>query len=158
MTLVPGDPIPDFTLSAGDGRTLSRADLAGRPAVLFFYPKDGTAGCTLEARAFSDHAADFAALGVAVYGISADDDASHARFRSRNDLRIDLLADPQTVTLAAFGVWAEKAMYGRRFMGVVRTTLLVGADGRVVTAWNKVKPAGHAEAVLAAARALVGRS
>lgn len=156
MSLIPGQTIPDFTLPRGDGGTLSRADLLGRPAVIYFYPKDDTPGCTLEAKDFSGLADDFAAAGVALVGMSPDSAVRHAKFAKKHDLKLALAADESTETLAAFGVWVEKAMYGRKYMGVERTTVLVDAEGQVVRVWPKVKVAGHAADVLAAARALVG--
>lgn len=155
MQLSPGDSVPDFTLPLADGGAVSRASLAGKVTVLYFYPKDDTPGCTLEARDFSCLAGDFAALGVAVIGVSPDSVEKHKKFAKKHDLTVGLAADPTTETLAAFGVWAEKSMYGRTYMGVERTTLLIGPDGRVARSWPKVKVAGHATEVLEAARALV---
>lgn len=155
MALTPGDTAPDFTLPLGDGGTVSRASLAGRPAVIYFYPKDDTAGCTVEAKDFSALAADFAAAGIALIGVSPDSVASHAKFAKKHALTVPLAADPSTEMLAAYGVWTEKSMYGRKYMGVERSTVLLDADGRVARVWPKVKVAGHAAEVLAAARALV---
>ena len=155
MQLSPGDTVPDFTLPLADGGTVSRASLAGRAAVVYFYPKDDTPGCTVEARDFSCLASEFAAIGVPVIGVSPDSVEKHKKFAKKHDLTLALAADPTTETLAAFGVWAEKSMYGRSYMGVERTTVLIGADGRVARIWPKVKVAGHATEVLEAARALV---
>lgn len=154
MALTPGDIAPDFSLSLGDGGSVSRASLAGRPAVIYFYPKDDTAGCTVEAKDFSALAADFAAAGIALVGVSPDSVASHAKFSKKHSLTVPLAADPSTEMLAAYGVWTEKSMYGRKYMGVERTTILLDAEGRVARVWPKVKVAGHAAEVLEAARAL----
>ena len=154
MSLSVGDSVPDFSLALADGGTLTRAALAGRPAVLYFYPRDDTAGCTLEAKDFSCLAADFAAAGIALFGVSADSPASHVKFARKHALTVPLASDESTAVLAAFGVWAEKSMYGRRFMGIERTTVLIDAEGRVARIWRKVKVAGHAAEVLAAARTL----
>lgn len=156
MPLIAGEVAPDFHLPLGDGGTVTRAGLAGRPAVLYFYPKDDTTGCTLEARDFSALAPDFAAAGIALVGVSPDSVASHAKFAHKHDLNVPLASDPSTAMLTAYGVWKEKSMYGRKYMGVERTTVLIDAAGRVVRVWAKVKVAGHAAEVLAAARALAG--
>lgn len=149
-----GDTAPDFELQTDDGGTISRASLSGRKFVLYFYPKDNTEGCTLEALDFSARAADFAAADTIVIGVSPDSIRSHCRFRDKHGLTIRLAADPDHRALEAYGVWQEKQMYGRRYMGVVRSTFLIGADGRIAEAWLGVKVPGHAEAVLAAAKGL----
>jgi thioredoxin-dependent peroxiredoxin len=149
-----GEACPEFTLPDDRGATVTAASLAGRPFVLFFYPKDDTSGCTQEAVAFSSLAGEFAEAGVAVFGVSPDPVKSHAGFRDKHSLAVPLLSDESRTLLGAFGVWVEKSMYGRKYMGVERTTALVGADGRVVRVWPKVKVADHAQDVLAAARDL----
>jgi peroxiredoxin Q/BCP len=149
-----GAVAPDFTLPAeGDG-SIALAELRGRPVVLFFYPRDDTAGCTAEAVDFSRLHEDFARAGVAIVGVSPDTVASHGKFRSRHGLTVPLAADVDTTAVEAYGVWVEKSMYGRRFMGVERTTFLIDPKGRIARIWRRVKVPGHAEDVLAAARAI----
>ena len=148
-----GDAAPDFTLAADGGRTLRLADFAGRNLVLYFYPKDDTSGCTKEAQGFSEAAAEFAAANTAVVGVSKDSVASHAKFTAKYDLNVDLGADPDGTVVEAYGAWVEKSMYGKKYMGIDRSTLLIGPDGRIRQIWRKVKVPGHVEAVLAAARA-----
>ena len=150
----PGDRVPDFTLATDAGTAVSRASLKGRPFVLYFYPKDDTAGCTREAVDFSAAAAKFARLGVTVLGVSKDSLASHGKFREKHALRILLGSDPDIAAATAFGVWGEKSLYGRKYMGVERATFLVDAKGVVAAAWRKVKVPGHVEAVLQAAKKL----
>ncbi|MGB7319198.1 MAG: peroxiredoxin [Planktotalea sp.] len=147
-----GDKAPDFTLPATGAQTLS---LSGAGAlVLFFYPRDDTPGCTKEAIAFSGMEADFAALGVKIWGISADSIASHDKFAAKHGLSMPLLSDEDNAICEAYGVWKEKNMYGKKFMGIERATFLIQADGTLAKVWRKVKVPGHAEAVLEAARAL----
>lgn len=152
--LPPGSPAPDFDLPTDGGGRISLADLRGRKVVLYFYPKDNTAGCTLEAIDFSAQAAAFEAAGATVVGVSADSVKSHDRFKKKHDLAIRLASDEDKTMLEAYGVWAEKQMYGRSFMGIVRTTYLIDATGKVARVWEKVKVPGHVEEVLAAARDL----
>ncbi|WP_409049837.1 peroxiredoxin [Sandarakinorhabdus sp.] len=148
----PGDTAPDFTIP-GETGPISLTDFAGRKLVVYFYPKDDTPGCTTQAREFSALKAQFAAADTVVIGVSHDSLASHAKFRGKHGLEIALGADDGTVT-AAFGVWVEKAMYGKKYMGIERSTFLIGRDGKVAATWPKVKAAGHAALVLAAAQAL----
>ncbi|MFD1786983.1 peroxiredoxin [Sphingomonas floccifaciens] len=149
-----GDTIPDLTLAGVDG-PIRLADFVGRPLVLYFYPKDDTPGCTREAQDFSALADDFAAAGVALLGVSKDSPAKHAKFAAKHALSVPLASDDADGTvLQAFGAWVEKSLYGKKYMGIDRSTFLFGADGRLVRAWRKVKVPGHAEAVLAAAKAL----
>jgi len=148
------DTAPDFTLPRDGGGTVSLAELAGAPVVLFFYPKDDTSGCTKESIAFSDLYAEFQALGAHVFGISKDSVAKHNKFRAKHGLSVPLLSDEGTTTCEDYGVWKEKSMYGKTYMGIERTTVLIGADGKIAQIWPKVKVAGHAEAVLAAVKAL----
>ena len=148
------DTAPDFTLPRDGGGTVSLAELAGAPVVLFFYPKDDTSGCTKESIAFSDLYAEFQALGAHVFGISKDSVAKHDKFRAKHGLSVPLLSDEGTTTCEDYGVWKEKSMYGKTYMGIERTTVLIGAHGKIAQIWPKVKVAGHAEAVLAAVKAL----
>lgn len=148
-----GDPAPDFTLPATDGRTLDLAAFMGRKLVLYFYPKDDTSGCTRQAQDFNALRAGFEACGTEVLGVSPDDLASHDRFRKKHGLAFPLASDEVKGTLQAYGVWAEKSLYGRKYMGVERTTFLIGPDGRIARVWPKVKVRGHAQQVLEAARA-----
>jgi len=146
-----GDTAPALDLDTDAG---GRASLAGKPSVVYFYPKDDTSGCTKEAQEFTVLAADFARAGVQVIGVSKDSVASHGKFRAKYDLGVTLAADPDGVACAAWGVWVEKSMYGRKYMGIERATFLVDAGGKVVRAWHKVKVPGHAAEVLAAAKGL----
>ncbi|HXA28704.1 MAG TPA: peroxiredoxin [Candidatus Angelobacter sp.] len=150
MSVTSGDTLPAFDLATGGGGRLRSSDLAGRRAVLYFYPKDDTTGCTLEAREFTSLLPEFSKQGVAVYGVSPDSEKAHDRFTAKCDIGFPLISDPDRALCEAFGVWVEKSMYGRKYMGVERSTFLVGADGRVERAWRKVKPSGHAAEVLAA--------
>uniref|UniRef100_UPI003341882E peroxiredoxin n=1 Tax=Sandarakinorhabdus sp. TaxID=1916663 RepID=UPI003341882E len=143
---------PEFRLE-GDAGPIALGDFAGRKLVIYFYPKDDTPGCTTEAKAFSALQAEFAAADTDVVGVSRDSVASHAKFRAKQGLTVALGSDDGAVT-GAFGVWVEKSMYGKKYMGIERATFLIGRDGIVVAHWPKVKVPGHAEAVLAAARAL----
>jgi peroxiredoxin Q/BCP len=151
-----GDPFPAFALADQTGRTVRSGDFAGKPYVVYFYPKDDTPGCTVEACAFRDASADYAAAGAAVLGVSADDPASHAKFAAKFALGFTLLADPDKTLIGACGAWGEKKMYGKTYLGIVRSTFVVGADGRVAAVFPKVTPEGHAAEVLAAVRAAAG--
>jgi peroxiredoxin Q/BCP len=152
--LAVGDKVPDFALATDAGTKLSRAGLKGQPYVLYFYPKDDTAGCTREAIDFSAAAAKFAKAGVQVIGVSKDSLAAHEKFRAKHTLKVTLASDPEIEAAQAFGVWGEKSLYGRKYMGVERATFLVDASGRIAAAWRKVKVPGHIEAVLAEAKKL----
>ncbi len=149
-----GDKAPDFALPADGGETLKLSALKGKPAVLYFYPKDDTSGCTLEAKDFTRLAPDFKKAGVEVIGVSPDSVESHAKFRKKYDLAVRLAADVDKAVANAYGVWVEKSMYGRKYMGVERSTFLIDKAGRIARSWRKVKVPGHAEEVLAAAKAL----
>ncbi len=149
-----GDAAPDFTLPRDGGGQMSLADFKGRKLVLYFYPKDDTSGCTMEAQDFKRLAGDFAAAGAAIVGASPDPVKQHDRFRDKYELTFPLLADETKQVLEAYGVWVEKSMYGRTYMGVERSTFLIGPEGRVAHVWRKVGVPGHAEEVLAAARSL----
>ena len=145
-----GDKAPDFSLPVSENETFTLADAKGRNLVLYFYPKDNTKGCTVEAIAFTALAEGFEKADTIVLGVSPDGLASHARFSKKHDLGILLGADEDHQVAEAYGVWKEKSMYGRKFMGIERSTFLVGADGVLKQVWRKVKVDGHAEAVLAA--------
>jgi thioredoxin-dependent peroxiredoxin len=150
-----GDVVPDIAMATPDGGSVKPSDFAGRKLVLFFYPKDDTPGCTTENKDFSALKGEFDAAGVALLGVSKDAPARHAKFAAKYALTAPLASDPETDGLAdALGIWVEKSMYGRTYMGMERTTFLVGTDGRIARVWRKVKVKGHAEEVLAAARAL----
>lgn len=144
-----GDTAPAFSLPASAGKTIALEALTqSGPAVLFFYPRDDTAGCTMESVDFSNLLSDFAKAGATVCGISPDSAKRHDRFRAKHDLKVDLASDETGATARAYGVWVEKNMYGRRFMGIERTTFLVGLDGRIAFLWRKVSVPGHAGEVL----------
>jgi len=150
-----GDPMPAVAMTGADGAQLLPADLAGGKAVLFFYPKDDTPGCTTENLDFTALAGEFAAAGTRLLGISKDPPARHAKFAAKHALTVPLASDPATDGLAdALGIWVEKSMYGRTYMGMERTTYLLDAAGRIARVWRKVKVKGHAAEVLEAARAL----
>lgn len=152
--LKPGDRAPDFDLPADGGRQISLSGLKGKSVVLYFYPKDNTSGCTAEALAFSKDAKAFAQAGAIVVGVSKDSPASHDRFKSKYELAFDLAADEETKTAQNYGVWIEKSMYGRRYMGMDRATFLIDGRGTIRQIWRKVKVPGHSAEVLKAARAL----
>ena len=154
MSLAERDPAPDFTLPASGGRTVSAAALKGKPYVLYFYPKADTSGCTKEACAFQEALPQFSGHGLDVIGVSRDPVRALDRFAAKYALTFPLASDEAGHLTEAFGVWVEKSMYGRKYMGVERATFLVGADGRLARAWPKVKVEGHAAEVLAAAASL----
>ena len=154
--LAPGTEAPDFTLSDQDGNPVRLSDLRGRPVVLYFYPKADTPGCTAQACGVRDHRADYAQRGAAVLGVSPDPVAKVKRFHDRYDLAFTLLADPDHAVTEAYGAWAEKSMYGRKYWGATRTTYVIDADGRVATVIPKVSPKTHDDVVLAALDALEG--
>jgi peroxiredoxin Q/BCP len=147
----PGKKAPAFSLKDQAGKTHRLADYDGRPVILYFYPKDDTPGCTKEACAFQDNLPKFKTSKAAVLGVSVLDEASKARFAEKYKLTFPLLADPDHAVAEKYGVWQEKTNYGKTYMGIARTTYLIGRDGHVVKRWNNVKVDGHAEAVLAAA-------
>jgi peroxiredoxin Q/BCP len=156
MPLVdPGKKAPAFSLKDQDGKTRRLADYAGRPVVLYFYPKDDTPGCTKEACAFRDNLPRFKPSKAVVLGVSILDEASKARFAGKYDLPFPLLADPDHSVAEKFGVWQKRSLYGRTYMGIARTTYLIGPDGKVAKRWDNVKVDGHAEAVLEALNATV---
>ncbi|TCR07188.1 peroxiredoxin [Neorhizobium sp. JUb45] len=149
-----GQPAPAFALPRDGGGTVSLADLKGKTVVLYFYPKDDTSGCTPEAIDFTSLAAEFEKTGTVVIGVSPDTVAKHEKFIAKHSLSLILAADTDQVAANAYGAWKEKSMYGRSYMGIERSTFLIGADGILRQIWPKVKVKGHAEEVLAAARAL----
>ena len=150
-----GNPMPEVALTGADGERVRLSDFRGKPLVVFFYPKDDTPGCTTENKDFSQLAPQFAKAGVALLGVSKDPPAKHAKFTAKHGLTSPLASDAEADGLAeALGIWVEKALYGRRYMGMERTTYLVDAAGRIARVWRKVKVKGHAAEVLEAARAL----
>ncbi len=148
-----GDPIPAVTVATATGEPLALGELTG-PLVVYFYPKDDTSGCTREAQDFTALSGDFSAAGVRVIGISKDSPAKHRKFTEKHALTVELASDEDGAACEAFGVWGEKKLYGKTYMGIERATFLFGRDGTLVQSWRKVKVPGHAEAVLEAARAL----
>lgn len=144
-----GERVPDFDLKSDTAGEVKSAELIGKRYVLYFYPKDDTSGCTMEACSFRDNLPDFSSLDVPVFGISPDDVTSHQKFRAKFGLTFPLLADAEHKTTEAFGAWVEKNMYGRTYMGVQRSTFIIGPDGRIEHVWPKVNPADHAKEVLA---------
>ncbi|MCB1351348.1 MAG: thioredoxin-dependent thiol peroxidase [Rhodobacteraceae bacterium] len=151
-----GQPAPAFSLPRDGGGTLDLADYAGRIVVVFFYPKDDTSGCTKEAIGFTERMADFEAAGAAVIGISKDSVKSHDKFKAKHELAMPLLSDEDGSVCDQFGVWVEKSMYGRKYMGIERSTFLIDGTGTLRQVWRKVKVPGHVDAVLAAVREISG--
>jgi len=152
--LAVGQKAPDFELPRDGGGTFHLSDHNGKPVVVYFYPQDDTETCTAEAIDFSALKPQFDAAGVVLVGVSPDSAARHEKFRKKYKLAHDLAADEEQTVLNAYGVWGEKTLFGRRYMGVVRTTFLIGRDGRIAHVWDKVRVKGHAQAVLDAAKAL----
>jgi peroxiredoxin Q/BCP len=150
----PGTKAPAFTLKDQDGRSHRLSEFASRPVVLFFYPKDNTSGCTKEACAFQANLPAFKPGKAMVLGVSILDESSKAKFAAKYGLTFPLLADAEHTVAEKYGVWQERSLYGRKFMGIARTTYLIGAGGKVARRWDKVKVDGHAEDVLAAVKAL----
>jgi peroxiredoxin Q/BCP len=149
-----GKTAPNFKLEDDAGEAVELTKLKGRPVVVYFNPKDDTTGCTREAKDFSCMASEFADAGAEVIGISPDSAASHQKFKAKHDLSLRLLVDEQKAAAEAYGVWVEKSMYGRKYMGIDRSTFLIDKSGKLVRSWRGVKVPGHAEEVLAAVRAL----
>jgi len=149
-----GESAPDFTLPRDGGDTVTLSAQRPAPVVLFFYPRDDTSGCTKEALAFTQLAPEFAAAGAQVFGISKDTVAKHEKFRDKHALAVPLLSDAESEVCELYGVWTEKKMYGKSFMGIERTTVLIDGEGKIARIWPKVKVPGHAEDVLDAVRAL----
>jgi len=156
MTIEAGMTAPDFALPDSGDEVISLTELRGKPVVVYFYPKDDTAGCTTEAKDFTCLADEFNAAGASLLGISPDSPASHRKFIDKHGLSVRLLSDAEHRVAEAYGVWVEKSMYGRKFMGVERATFLINKAGKVAHVWRKVSVPGHAEEVLAAVRALKG--
>ena len=154
LALVEGAKAPDFRLPRDGGDSVALSDFSGKKLVLFFYPRADTPGCTREAIDFTRLASDFAASGTVVLGISADSQKAQESFRDKHKLSVPLISDEKHQMLEAYGAWGEKSMYGRTFLGIIRTTVLVGTDGRVAKVWRHVKVDGHADQVLEAARSL----
>jgi thioredoxin-dependent peroxiredoxin len=150
-----GDIAPDFELPTDNGERVKLSQLRGKPVVVYFYPKDDTSGCTVEAKDFSRLAPEFRKAGIEIIGVSPDSVESHGKFRDKHELTIRLAADTDKVAAMAYGVWAQKSMYGRTYMGVERATFLIDNAGRLARSWRKVKVPDHAQAVLAAARTIV---
>ncbi len=149
-----GQKAPALKLPTEAGTDIDLASLKGHPVVVYFHPKDDTSGCTTEAKAFTEKEKDFKALKATIIGISPDSVASHKKFKAKYDLRVTLGADEDKAVANAWGVWVEKLMYGRKYMGVERATFLIGKDGKIARIWRKVKVPGHADEVLTAAKAL----
>jgi peroxiredoxin Q/BCP len=149
-----GDKAPDFKLPRDGGETVKLSQFKGKYVVLFFYPKDDTPGCTSEAVGFSAALEDFHRAGAEVIGISPDSVKSHGKFRDKHGLAVMLLADEDRKAIEAYGVWGEKSMYGKTFMGVERATFIIGRNGEIVKSWRKVRVPGHVDKVLAAVREL----
>ncbi|CVI61900.1 MULTISPECIES: thioredoxin-dependent thiol peroxidase [Agrobacterium] len=149
-----GDAAPDFTLPRNGEGTVKLSELRGKAVILYFYPKDDTSGCTAEAIDFSALGGEFEAANAVVIGISPDSVKSHDKFAAKHSLSVMLASDEERKVLEAYGVWKEKSMYGKKYMGVERTTFLVAPDGKIAEVWNKVKVAGHAQAVLEASKKL----
>ncbi|MGZ2257640.1 peroxiredoxin [Roseobacter sp. A03A-229] len=148
------NPAPDFTLPSTDGDDVTLSGLKGSPVVLFFYPRDNTPGCTKESVGFSESKAAFEAAGAKVFGISKDSMASHDKFVAKKELTVPLLSDEHGSACEDYGVWKEKSMYGKKFMGIERSTFLIAADGTIARIWPKVKVPGHVDEVLEAVQAL----
>jgi len=154
MALAAGDKAPSFKIKTDDDGTISSSALKGSPYVLYFYPKDDTSGCTKEAIGFSESLKAFGKLGIPIIGVSKDSLESHAKFRKKHKLKIALGSDPETKMAQDWGVWGEKTLYGRKYMGMERATFLIDAKGVIAQAWHKVKVPGHVETVLEAAKSL----
>ena len=153
MSIDVGTPAPAFTLPASGDQTVSLSDFAGKTVVVYFYPKDDTSGCTKEAIGFTEKAAEFAAKGVTVLGVSKDTVAKHDKFIAKHELGVTLLSDAEGTMCEDYGVWVEKSMYGKKYMGIERATFVIGPDGKVTHVWRKVKVPGHVDAVLEAVSA-----
>ncbi len=149
-----GKKAPAFSLKNQAGETVKLSDFAGKYVVLYFYPKDDTPGCTKEACSFRDEHSKLQKAGAVVLGVSPDDEKAHTKFITKYKLPFTLLADTEHAVAEKYGAWGEKNMYGRKYMGIVRSTFLIGPDGKVAKAWPKVKPEGHGEEVLEAIKAL----
>ena len=149
MAVNVGDKAPDFTMPTDGNGSVSLSQLRGKPIVLYFYPKDDTSGCTAQACGFRDSIPDYGKTGATVIGVSRDSVASHDKFKKKHGLPFMLASDATGEVTERYGVWVEKSMYGRKYMGIERTTFIIGPDGKIAKIFNKVKPAGHADEVLA---------
>lgn len=158
MALEVGDPAPRFTLKDQDGEKVALKDLLGSPVLVYFYPKDETPGCTQQACDVRDRWDDFRTRGITVLGISPDDVASHASFAANHDLPHRLLADPNHTVMEKYEAWGEKTMYGRTTVGVIRSSVLIGADGRILKRWKRIGAKAHADQVLTAADKLLAEA
>ena len=154
MSLAEGDPAPDFTMDASGARSVSLGALTGRPFVLYFYPRADTPGCTREAEAFQEALKDLGQIGVAIIGVSKDPVKAQDKFAGKYGLTFPLASDPEGTVIEAYGAWVEKSMYGKTYMGIDRSTILVDRSGKVARIWRKVKVPGHAAEVLKAAQAV----
>ncbi len=154
MVLEIGSTAPDFELPANDGKTLKLSDFRGQNIVLYFYPKDDTPGCTTEAKDFTAFTEEFTAANTVIIGMSKDTAAKHDKFITKHDLKVQLASDEEGAVIDAYGVWVEKNMYGRKYMGIERATYLINSDGVISEIWRKVRVKGHVEKVLTAAQAL----
>ncbi|HEY2112160.1 MAG TPA: peroxiredoxin [Dongiaceae bacterium] len=154
MSLKPGDKAPDFTLPTDGNGKVTLAKLKGKKVILYFYPKDDTSGCTKEAIDFNGLRGEFKKAGAAILGVSPDPSASHARFKAKHKLELALASDESKAMLEAYGAWAEKSMYGRKYMGIERATFLIDEKGVIRNIWHKVKVPGHVDEVLEAAKAI----
>jgi len=156
MSAIPteGSTAPDFTLPRDGGGTISLKDFRGKILVLYFYPKDDTSGCTTEAIGFSEKIDDFTDAGAAIVGVSKDSAQKHDKFKAKHALKVILAADEELEAIKAYGVWVEKSMYGRKYMGIERATFLIDAEGKIVKIWRKVRVKGHVDAVLGEVKAL----
>ncbi len=154
MTLTIGDKAPDFTLATDGKEPASLKALKGQNIVLYFYPRDDTPGCTKEAITFSAAKAKFTKANAVVIGVSKDSIAAHAKFRTKHDLKVELGSDPDGATIEAYGAWVEKSMYGKKYMGIDRSTILIDSKGKITHIWRKVKVEGHIEDVLAVIKGL----
>jgi len=157
MTMSPpleGQPAPDFDLPTDGGGRIRLSDFRGQPLVLYFYPKDDTSGCTKQAIGFTASGDDFKAAGAEIVGVSKDSVASHDKFKAKHGLNFALGSDETGQTVEAYGVWVEKSMYGKKYMGIERATFLIGGDGTLKRVWRKVKVPGHVDEVLSAVREL----
>jgi len=153
-----GDKAPALSLATDGGGRVSLKDLTGKPIVIYFYPKDDTSGCTRQAVAFTALLPKFSRLGVQVVGVSKDSIESHAKFKAKHDLSVVLASDPDGKVVQSYGCWVEKSLYGRKYMGIDRSTFLIDPKGKIARIWRKVKVPGHAEEVLAAAKAMANPS
>lgn len=157
MAIEEGDKLPAIELDTADGGKLALKDQAGSPFILYFYPKDDTSGCTREAQDFSALLPEFEALGARVVGVSKDSPIKHQKFTNKYDLTVPLATDTEGKAMEAFGVWVEKQLYGKRYMGIDRSTFLFGPDGKLFRAWRRVRVPGHAVDVLESVKELLGK-